>query len=257
MEKKWLFHLHFDDIPQDEFINSLRENIEKKEKVSVCTPNLDFLRNSYKNSEVRKAYNTSTYITIDGKIVYILSKLFRSGIKNKFSGSDMAYPILDMADANAYKVFLFGGKEGVSEQASKKIKEQYKNIIICGTYSPPFGFENDEDEVNRITDMLSKAEPDIVFLCCGSPKTELFYYRNKEALPNAVYLCLGATIDFIAGSIKRAPKWMSVCGLEWLYRLCKDPKRLLKRYFLDGIFLFKIIFLGIFRKKKINNMREM
>lgn len=254
--KKRLFHLHFSDLTENELMDYFVFDIENKKKSFVCTPNLDFLRNSYKNLETRKAFNSATYITIDGKIVYILSKLFHSKIQNRFSGSDMADPVFKIANERNYRVYLFGGKEGVADTAAEKIQNKYPGVIICGTYCPPFGFENDESECLKIISNITEAEPHIVLLCCGSPKTERFYYKYKEQFPNALYLSIGATIDFIAGNIKRAPKWMSACGLEWLYRLSKDFKRLFKRYLLDFMFLIKLLFLGVFRKKKLLRLFE-
>lgn len=252
--KKRLFHLHFSDLTENELMNSFAFDIENNKKSFVCTPNLDGLRMSYYNLDIRKAINTATYVTIDGKIVHILSKLFHAKIKNKFSGSDMADPVFKLANEKKYRVYLFGGKEGVAETAAKNIKDKYPDLVICGTYCPPFGFENNDEECKKIISNISDSSPNIVLLCCGFPKTEKFYFKYKDEFPNAIYLLIGATIDFIAGNIKRAPKWMSACGLEWLYRLSKDFKRLFKRYFLDFTFLIKLLFYGIFRKKKLRKM---
>ena len=109
-----------------------------------------------------------------------------------------------------------------------------------GTYSPPLGFENDANEINIINQKISAASPDIVIACFGCPKQEKWVYENYKKYNAAVSICAGATVDFLAGSVKRAPKWMSEYGLEWFYRFLKEPKRLFKRYFIDDIKIFRL-----------------
>ncbi len=248
--KRRLLNLHFNDFTEKEFVEKISCDIDKKNKVTVFTPNIDIMRMTYKNEDVCRIFNNSTYSTIDGKILFVVSKLYRSKIKNKLSGSDMAKPILELANQKKLNVYLFGGKPGVADLAASKIKTEHPDIKICGTFCPNFGFEKNDEEIEEILESINSANPDIVFMCCGAPKTEFFISSHLDRLPNAVYLSIGATIDFIAGTIKRAPRWMQVCGLEWFYRLLKEPKRLFKRYFLDSIFLFKIIFFGIFLRGK-------
>lgn len=253
MDKIHLFHLGFTNLSEEQFIQSINDNIVKKEMANVVTPNMDILRITYKNLDARKAMNNATYCTIDGQIVFILSKLFRSKIKYKFSGSDMVFPILKLAEDKKYKIYLFGGRDESATLAKERIEKEYPNVVVCGTYCPNLGYENNEVETKDIIKNINESKPDIVLLCTGSPKTELFYNKIKSQLCPAVYLSLGATIDFLAGTVKRAPKWMSKCGLEWLYRLTKDFKRLFKRYWLDFWFLLKLFFVAIFNKKKLLN----
>ena len=116
----------------------------------------------------------------------------------------------------------------------------YKNINIVGTYCPPFGFENDSTEIEKMNKEISKQKPDMVFACLGCPKQEKWVYENYKKYNAKVTVCAGATVDFLAGNVKRAPKWMSNCGLEWLYRFSKEPKRLFRRYFIDDIKILKL-----------------
>ena len=111
--------------------------------------------------------------------------------------------------------------------------KKYKGLNVVGAYSPPYGFEKDEMEMAKIEKMIKDANPHILIVGLGCPKQELFIFHNKERLGVPVSLGLGASLDFEAGNIKRAPKWMANHGLEWLFRITQDPKRLAKRYLVD------------------------
>lgn len=251
--KKRLYHIYFSNLNNEEVIKKIKQSIDEKSFNLVVTPNLDVLRMSYENMDYLKVINSANISTIDGTIVYALAKINRTNL-SKFSGSDMVFPILKLANENKYSICLIGGLDGVAEKAKANILASYHNINISGCYSPKFGFQNDKEETEKIINFINHLQPNLVLFCCGSPKSESFIYKNKTLLYNSTYLCIGATIDFLAGTIKRAPKWMSKIGLEWLYRLSKEPKRLFKRYLLDFIFLIKIVFIGMLHKKKLLNM---
>ena len=103
------------------------------------------------------------------------------------------------------------------------------------------GFEKDEVELKRIQSMISKAKPDLLIVCFGCPKQEKFIYENYKKYDATVSICAGATVDFLAGNVSRAPKWMSDCGLEWFYRFLQEPKRMFKRYFIDDTKIIRLI----------------
>ena len=108
------------------------------------------------------------------------------------------------------------------------------------TYSPPFGFEKDHEEMEKIKEMIKEANPDILIVGLGCPKQEKFMYHHSKELGVPVSLGLGASFDFEAGNVKRAPKWMADHGLEWLFRITQDPKRLVKRYLVDDLKIFEL-----------------
>ncbi len=248
--KEYILYLNFNIESIDKIIENIDQDIIARKKSLVITPNLDFLRLAYKNKDFRKIINTAEYSLIDGKPIVWLAKKQKLKVK-KISGSDFVYPLLDLANRRKYSVLIFGGKDGVATKAANNIRKQYGNIKSIYTYTPPFGYEKDKVETDKCINFINSCNADIVLLCTGAPKTEKFYAQNKEELSNAIYLSIGATVDFLAGNIKRAPKWMSNIGLEWLYRLSKDFKRLFKRYLLDFGFYLKINWLLKFNKKKI------
>lgn len=111
---------------------------------------------------------------------------------------------------------------------------------IVGTYSPSYGFEKNEDEIDKIIRIINESKPDILAVGLGAPKQEKFLYNYRDQLKVPISLAIGASIDFEAGNIKRAPKWMQKSGLEWFYRLCKEPKRMFKRYIIDDLKILRI-----------------
>ena len=171
-----------------------------------------------------------------------ISKLKNNPIKEKVSGSDLFPEVCNLASQKGYKIFLLGAAEGVAAKAAENLKLKYKELNVVGTYSPSYGFENNEDEINQIVDMINQVKPDILAVGLGAPKQEKFLYTFRKKLNVPVSLAIGASIDFEAGNINRAPKWMQNIGLEWFYRLCREPKRMFKRYIVDDIKIFKIIF---------------
>ena len=171
-----------------------------------------------------------------------ISKLIKNPIKEKVSGSDLFPEVCKSAADKGYKVFLLGAAEGVAAKAAENLKEKYKGLNVVGTYSPSYGFEKKEDEIQEIIKMINEVKPDILAVGLGAPKQEKFLYNYRKQLNVPVALAIGASIDFEAGNIDRAPEWMQNSGLEWFYRLCKEPKRMFKRYLIDDMKIFKLIF---------------
>ena len=253
--KRVIFCLKFNTESKEELLEQYVSFINENKKNITITPNLDFLRIAYKNKEVRDVFNKGTICTIDGTPILWIAKWTKvKDCKHKVPGSDLAMDVLKLMNEHHYSLYLFGGKEGVAEKAKEKINENYPNIEVKGTLTPEFGFENNEELCQKYIEQMNAANADVVFLCTGAPKTEKFYIKHEDMFANSTYFSIGATIDFIAGSIKRAPKWMRKIGLEWLYRMFKDFRRLFKRYWLDGWFLVKVWFMTHFKKKKVQKM---
>ena len=257
MEKEKLFHLCANECTREALADDILINIKNKKKGYLVTPNLDFLRVSYKDRHFRTIINNATYSTIDGTPVVWLSKMFRYKPRTKITGSDFSVYMIDRIVDTQLRLFILGGKEGVAVKAQEKLEEKYgERLVVCGTCCPELGFEKNAEKTQEIVDILTEAKPDLVLVCLGAPKQEKFVYDNFDRLPVATYFCVGATVDFIAGTVKRAPKFFRKCGLEWFYRLMKEPRRLFKRYFLDFFFLIKIVFVRIFNKKKLERLRN-
>lgn len=146
-----------------------------------------------------------------------------------------------MAAAKGYSIFLLGGQEGIAEKAKCNLQKQYENIRIAGTYAPKFGFEQNPEELAKINTLINAAKPNILIVCLGCPKQEKFIHQNIGAYRANVSICAGAAIDFLAGNMQRAPKWMSNAGLEWFFRFLQEPRRLFKRYFVDDVKIIGLV----------------
>ena len=169
-----------------------------------------------------------------------IAKWYGTPIKEKISGADLVPKLCEVAARRNYRVFFLGAAEGVAIKAANILQEKYPSLIIAGTYSPPFGFENDEVELAKINTMLRKSKADLLFVGMGVPKQDKFIYENMHKYNIPISLSIGAAIDFIAGVQKRAPRWMSNNGLEWLYRLLQNPRRMFGRYIIDDMKIFKL-----------------
>lgn len=240
-----VLNIYLDKVDIYEAINEI-SFLSKLDKVSiVVTPNLDFIYLANKYERFRQIIKYSSLSLTDGMPLVWMSRL--KGVKHKVSGSDLAPLIIKESMDQQFRIFLLGGAEGVAEKAKRNMLQLYPNAMICGFYSPPKGFEHDKEEINKIIHLLKLASANVVFCCFGAPKQEFFVYDNREILPNSVYINLGATIDFMSGNAKRAPKWISSIGFEWLYRTIKEPRRLLWRYIRDIIILPVVLFKVLFK----------
>jgi N-acetylglucosaminyldiphosphoundecaprenol N-acetyl-beta-D-mannosaminyltransferase len=132
------------------------------------------------------------------------------------------------------RVFLLGAAPGIAEQAADRIRKQWPNVDVVGTYSPPLGFENDEAENARTIAAMAAVEHDLLIVGLGAPRQEVWVHNNRHELPAKVAICAGATIDFLAGHRHRSPVWMRRLGLEWFHRVCSEPRRLAGRYARDA-----------------------
>ena len=132
------------------------------------------------------------------------------------------------ADNNPLKVFLLGAAPGVAERAAERIHERWPSVEVVGSYSPPLGFEKDACENENILQQVAAAKPDVLVVGLGAPKQELWVHTHCQQIAAPVALCVGATIDFLAGEKPRAPVWMRRTGLEWVHRLASEPRRLAK-----------------------------
>lgn len=169
----------------------------------------------------------------DGKPLLWIAKWYGTPIKEKISGSDLFPLLCDMAAKKEYKMFFLGAAEGVAAKAAENLAKRYKGLQVVGTYSPPYGFEKNPEEMDKIKGMIKEAKPHILIVGLGCPKQEKFMYHHCEELGVPISFGLGASFDFEAGNIKRAPRWMADHGLEWLFRITQDPKRMAKRYLVD------------------------
>lgn len=230
-----------DNLTMTEAINEIDKLVQKRVPSYVVTPNVDHIVKLEKDEEFKNVYKNADLILTDGMPLIWISKLKGNPIKEKVSGSDLFPKVCKLASDKGYSIFLLGAAEGVADKAAEKLKNKYKGLNIAGTYSPSYGFEKKNDEIEKIIKIINECKPDILAVGLGAPKQEKFLYKYKDKLNVPISLAVGASIDFEAGNIERAPIWMQKSGLEWFYRLCKEPKRMFKRYIIDDIKIISIM----------------
>ena len=203
----------------------------------VVTPNVDHLVRLQQDPEFHQVYRHSDYVVCDSQILMHASRLLGQPVREKISGSDL-FPAFYTYYANDpdIRIFLLGGLPGVAQAAQVRINTKIGRPIVTDTYCPPFGFEHCSEENDRIVDLINESGATVLAIGVGSPKQEKWVYHHRHRLPNIkIFLAVGATISFEAGHTPRSPQWTSEAGLEWLYRLISEPKRLWKRYLVDDL----------------------
>lgn len=215
---------------------SMAELLERLHQGVVYTPNVDHLVKLQADRDFHDAYGCADYKTCDSKILFYASKFLGTPIKEKISGSDLFPAFCKYHRRNeSIKVFLLGAREGVAAEAQRRINARAGREMVVGAHSPSFGFERDEAECERIIELVNKSGATVLAIGVGAPKQEKFIHKYRDRFKQIkIFLAIGATIDFEAGNVARAPKWVSEMGVEWLYRLLSEPRRLWKRYLLEG-----------------------
>jgi N-acetylglucosaminyldiphosphoundecaprenol N-acetyl-beta-D-mannosaminyltransferase len=242
-----LFGIAIDPLTMSETVDKVL-NWAREPRGSNCrfvvTPNVDHAVMYQTNDKLRSAYSEASLVLADGAPVVAAARMLRRAIPERVPGSDLAPAMFkqvakSLAEGGAstalpLRVFLLGAGPGVAERAAANIAARWPGVDVVGTLSPPMGFERDANENERILKAVAESAPDVLLVGFGAPKQELWVHAHAAQLNAKVALCIGATIDFLAGEKRRAPRWMRRVGLEWLHRLSTEPKRLAKRYLRDA-----------------------
>ncbi|WP_438434520.1 WecB/TagA/CpsF family glycosyltransferase [Gorillibacterium sp. sgz500922] len=241
MEKVKLLNTYVNNVTINETLDIIEQMIQRGKKSYIVTVNVDIIMKIENDEYLKKIADNADMVLVDGKPLIWISKMYKRPIKEKVSGSDLVPKLCDLAAEKGYTMFILGGKDGIAEQAKQNIERDYPGVKVVGTYAPPFGFDKDYTELAYINSMISALHPDLLITCFGCPKQEKWIYDNIQNYDAKVSVCAGATVDFLAGNIKRAPRWMSEHGLEWFYRFLQEPRRLFKRYFIDDVKIPRLI----------------
>lgn len=222
--------IHADVLTFDEALDRIVALCRTGEGGTVLTPNVDHVVLAEEDAPLRDAYAGASLSLVDGKPLVWLARAMGTPLPAKISGSDLARPLAARAAREGLSLFLLGAKEGVGKRAADVLVQENPSLQIAGVVSPPLGFEKNEGQNSDVVHAIRASRADLVFVALGAPKQELWMARHRSILAPAVLLGLGGTLDFLAGEVKRAPSWMSDAGLEWLYRLAQEPRRMAGRY---------------------------
>ncbi|MBW4652680.1 MAG: WecB/TagA/CpsF family glycosyltransferase [Kaiparowitsia implicata GSE-PSE-MK54-09C] len=223
-----VLNVEIDNLSTRELLQTLRQGV-------VVTPNVDHLVKLQHDEAFMEVYRSADFRVCDSKVLLWAAKFLGQPLKEKISGSDLFPAFYEFHRHNEdIRIFLLGAREGVAADAMRRINQKIGRDIIVDCYSPSFGFEKNEDECAEILQKIRDSGATVLAVGVGAPKQEKFIHQYKDQLPTIkIFLAIGATLDFEAGNVKRSPKWVSEVGLEWMYRLLSEPKRLWRRYLLD------------------------
>lgn len=222
----------FDQVTTPQALALIEEMIASRRPHMLATANVDFLAQAQLDAPLREILLNTDLVVCDGTPLVWLSKWLGDPLPERVAGSDMVPLLLSLSAAKGYRVYFLGGREDVMQKGLGIIRERWPALTIAGAYSPPFSPLEKMDHADLVR-RLREAAPDILFVSFGCPKQEKWIAMNMREANVPVSVGVGASIDFIAGVVKRAPVWMRKSGLEWIYRILQEPKRLAGRYWRD------------------------
>lgn len=223
----------FHNVTMDETIAFVDEKIRDRGFHQIATANVDFLVHAIRDKEMQQILCSCDLVIPDGMPILWGSRLLGSPLKQRVCGVDLVPRLAELCAREGYSMFFLGASEQNSFRAAENLKQRYPGLRIAGRYSPPvmpLDLMNHEDILRRI----ERAKPDILLVAMGNPKQEKWLAMHRHRLNVPICIGIGGSIDFVAGAVKRAPRWMQSTGLEWFYRMMQEPRRLVQRYIGDA-----------------------
>jgi len=254
MDSISIMGVRINNVTMADVMDIVEQKLKKEEKYIIYTPNTEIIMMCQNDKEFLSYMNQSDINIPDGIGLVYASKMKNIPLKEKVAGFDLSMKLLEYSDKNRLKLYTVGGKPGVAERALENVHEKYPNIEIVGSHHGYFKGahlgQGGHEEEKLVVDEINFKKPDILFVGFGAKKQEQWIQYNKDKVNAKIIIGNGGTIDVLAGNVKRAPDIYVNLGLEWLYRLAKEPKRITRQIVLP-IFMLKILFGGKNVVKKI------
>lgn len=235
-----IFGTKINVLDMDKTKKYIYDNIDELRGEYICVSNVHTTIMAHDDEAYRRVQNEAALRLPDGKPLSVVSRKRGHKDAGRVTGPDLMRVLFEEASQNGLRMYFYGSTDEILKELRQKLDEQYKGINIAGMYSPPFRRLTDEED-RDIINMINDTKPDIVWIGLGAPKQEIWMNEHKGRL-DGVMIGVGAGFDYFAGRIKRAPQWMQKAGLEWLYRLMQEPKRLFKRYFVTNSKFIYLLF---------------
>ncbi|MGO2091588.1 MAG: WecB/TagA/CpsF family glycosyltransferase [Microbacterium gubbeenense] len=215
----------------------------------IITPNVDQVVRLAEDHKWRDAYERATMHIVDGMPVLVLARLLGATDLHRHTGADLLPSATARAALKGLRVAIIGGRNDARNKAVDRLREQNSGLEISGFEIPMLDDVHD-DVCRDVVSQLRDFRPAIAFICLGSPKQELWFYAWENELPTAVYIGAGAAVDFAAGDARRAPGWVQRAGIEWLWRLAQEPRRLAHRYLVRGPRFLVVVARSVFSARR-------
>jgi exopolysaccharide biosynthesis WecB/TagA/CpsF family protein len=222
---------------------TMQQLMQRLESGIVFTLNPDHLYHLQRNADFYTAYRKADFVTSDSKYVYWALGWIGRRIQEKVSGSDIVPTFCSHHAANPdARIYLLGAAPGIAQKARKRINARVGREIVVGAHGPSMKFVNDPQEIAEVVDKVNASGATVLIVGLGAPKQEIWIDRYRGAMPGVkIFMGVGATIDYEADAVDRAPRWMTKNGLEWVYRITTEPKRYWRRYLRDTEFFWLIL----------------
>jgi len=243
-------------ITESQCIAHILDELDANRGGTVVTPNLDHLHRLECDASFAALYQNADLIIADGMPLVWACRLQGTPLPQRIAGSTLFVTLSQAAARRGRSIFLLGGSPGTANRASAILQGRFRGLTVAGTCCPPMGFERDPDIMEAIRAQLLSTLPDIVYVGLGSPKQERLIEQLKDLLPHAWWLGVGISFSFLCGQVRRAPRWMQRCGLEWTHRLWQEPGRLAKRYLIDDLPFALRLFAGACRTRFSHTSRD-
>ncbi|MEL6414709.1 MAG: WecB/TagA/CpsF family glycosyltransferase [Pseudomonadota bacterium] len=246
-----IFGMPLDNVSLDEAARLIEQAVDTRTRLSFVTPNVNWLVRALKSDHAMRQIVNADLSLADGAPVVWLARQLGMPLNERVAGSDLFDRLREdtSADAKPIRIFFFGGREGAAEAAYNALNDEQGRLTAAGWHNPGFG-DVESMSSSEIRDKINAAKPDFVIVSLGAAKGQDWIEHNQSELEAPVIAHLGAVVDFVAGSIKRAPKWATQIGLEWVWRVIAEPS-LWKRYWNDGKDFIGIVSGGLGRLKKV------
>jgi N-acetylglucosaminyldiphosphoundecaprenol N-acetyl-beta-D-mannosaminyltransferase len=216
--------------------------IKNKQKSIISNVNIQGINIAYENKWYRDFLNESDIVFCDGYGIKVAANILGHDIPERITYADWTWSLAEMCDHNHFSLYFLGGKEGIAWQAEQKLKQRFPNLLIAGSYHGFFNKTTGHPENEAVIQSINAVKPDILLVGFGMPIQEKWIMENFERLDVKVFLPVGAAFDYVSGNVRRAPRWMTDHGLEWLGRLIIEPRRLWKRYIIGiPVFFYRIL----------------
>jgi N-acetylglucosaminyldiphosphoundecaprenol N-acetyl-beta-D-mannosaminyltransferase len=227
--------LGIDAVTEEQVVAQVVAHLRRGRGGWIATPNVDHLRILSRRPELRAMIGEADLILADGMPLVWASQLQGTPLPQRVPGSGLVLSLSAALAKIRSSIYLLGGNPGEGDTAAEVLKRLLPELKIAGTMCPPNGFESDQLQMKTIRRTLESARPDVVYVCLGFPKQELVIRGLRRYLPATWFLGVGGSLGMISGNTRRAPAWMQGVGLEWVWRLALEPRRLFRRYIVDDL----------------------
>lgn len=217
-----------------ETLAAMQHAVEHREKLRIAVTPVNCILWARQDAKLRLIYNTADIVTADGVPVVWGSKWLGTPIRGRVTGLDLLPEFSKIAARNGYSFFFLGAAEGVGEKLAGALTELSPGLKVAGVWSPPFRETFSDEENREMIDRINRSGADVLWVSLTAPRQDFWIAEHFDKLDVSVAIGVGAAFDVVSGNITRAPAWMQTCGLEWFYRLIKEPKRLFSRYLIEA-----------------------